>query len=215
MDRSWIRNSKPGDREYDAGVRQFINFAVKNSGGREKLPCPCHKCHNLLHKRVDEILNHLTKFAFYNTYTCWIWHGEKMDETHVVKPKNNLFEEENVVEGVENNVREFARRVINEGIRKFCCSRKDKKFKKDPTIAWKKIQCPRQPEGTVDCGYYICRYMQEIIEKRRQVIPEKYFDGGLNTYSQEMVDKIRDSWITYVFKHNVIGDEEDDMEVVE
>ncbi|KAL2930847.1 Succinyl-diaminopimelate desuccinylase [Bienertia sinuspersici] len=99
MDRSWIRNSKPGDREYDAGVRQFINFAVKNSGGREKLPCPCHKCHNLLHKRVDEILNHLTKFAFDNTYTCWIWHGEKMDETHVGKPKNSLFEEENVVEG--------------------------------------------------------------------------------------------------------------------
>ncbi|KAL2905095.1 Protease HtpX-like protein 2 [Bienertia sinuspersici] len=99
MDRSWIRNSKPGDREYDAGVRQFINFAVKNSEGREKLPCPCHKCHNLLHKRVDEILNHLTKFAFDNTYTCWIWHGEKMDETHVGKPKNSVFEEENVVEG--------------------------------------------------------------------------------------------------------------------
>ncbi|KAL2923487.1 tRNA:m(4)X modification enzyme TRM13 [Bienertia sinuspersici] len=99
MYRSWIHNSKPGDREYDAGVRQFINFAVKNSEGREKLPCPCHKCHNLLHKRVDEILNHLTKFAFDNTYTCWIWHGEKMDETHVGKPKNSVFEEENVVEG--------------------------------------------------------------------------------------------------------------------
>ncbi|KAL2905243.1 Bardet-Biedl syndrome 10 protein [Bienertia sinuspersici] len=551
MDRSWMRNSKPGDREYDAGVRQFINFAVKNSRGRERLPCLCHKCHNLLHKRVDEILNHLTKFAFDNTYTCWIWHGEKMDETHVGKPKNSLFEEENVVEefekqgisvtlvpryltwlkahsraedgnlifdnpidlavadaiktleaqckggkvviegrrddilaralkkpeqgrhvfgvgsGVtmrdEDQVTQFFTSVGNgklgenggqlgggdgqmggnggqrlNGVKSTCSTgvgyegvlftqlltggafksggqlgegdidsqvpskpplsqqqiepyrvpwpenkdvnqeepafpdielhssvpksmpiitnhspNPDNNFRrgwndcclalevnkeleivalgrvyipeelevivldgkpvphdtrqvdvihdivptallpcpmgeltfvcqaKDSYIAWpshlilpkmkqsvKQVDtptsrsppsqasstrkyvvtdtdrvklssglvitfkgvennvrefarrvineyCPRQPEGTVDCGNYICRYMQEIIEKRRQVIPEKYFDGGLNTYSQEMVDKIRDSWITYVFKHNVIGDEEDDMEVVE
>ncbi|XP_021769887.1 uncharacterized protein LOC110734149 [Chenopodium quinoa] len=33
-------------------------------------------CHNLLHKRSGEILNHLSKWAFDRTYTNWIWHGE-------------------------------------------------------------------------------------------------------------------------------------------
>ncbi|KAL2930868.1 Enhancer of translation termination 1 [Bienertia sinuspersici] len=98
MDQNWIRKSKPNDLLYDARVRQCVNFAVKNNGGREKLPCLFHKCHNLLHKRIDKILNLLTNYTFDNTYTCWIWHGEKMDKTHVGKPKNRVFEEENVVE---------------------------------------------------------------------------------------------------------------------
>ncbi|KAL2897909.1 Zinc metalloproteinase-disintegrin-like HV1 [Bienertia sinuspersici] len=41
----------------------------------------------------------MTKSAFDNTYTCWIWHEERMDETHVGKPKNSVFEEENVAKG--------------------------------------------------------------------------------------------------------------------
>ncbi|KAL2901045.1 HTH-type transcriptional regulator MetR [Bienertia sinuspersici] len=65
MDRSLIRKLKLGDPD------------TMLDRGREKLPCPCHNCHNWLHKRVDEILNHLTKSTFDNTYTCWIWHGKK------------------------------------------------------------------------------------------------------------------------------------------
>ncbi|KAL2904307.1 Myotubularin-related protein 8 [Bienertia sinuspersici] len=99
MERIWIHKSKLGDPEYNARVRQFINFAVKISGGHKKLLCPCHKCYNLLHKRVYEIFNHLTKSAFDNTYTCSIWHREKMDETQMSKPKNSVFKEENIVEG--------------------------------------------------------------------------------------------------------------------
>ena len=34
-------------------------------------------------------------------------------------------------------------------------------------------QCPRQTQDSMDCGYYICRYMLETIEKRRQGIPEQ------------------------------------------
>lgn len=81
MDRSWIRTSKPGDQIYTDGVNFFINFAVKNGRGREKLSCPCFKCHNLVHMRVDEILNHLSKWAFDKTYTNWIFHGEAKERT--------------------------------------------------------------------------------------------------------------------------------------
>lgn len=81
MDRSWITTTKPGDPMYIAGVKEFINFAVKNGGGNDRFPCPCFMCHNLLHKRVDEILNHLSKWAFDRTYTRWIFHGEAKEKT--------------------------------------------------------------------------------------------------------------------------------------
>ena len=69
MDRSWISTTKPGDPKYLAGVRQFVNCAVKNSQLGSKLPCPCYMCHNLMHHRVDKVLKHLNKWAFDRTYT--------------------------------------------------------------------------------------------------------------------------------------------------
>ena len=79
MERSWITNTKPGDPEYMAGVKEFINFALRNSNANDRMPCPCYMCHNLIHKRVDEILNHLNKWAFDRTYTYWTFHGESKD----------------------------------------------------------------------------------------------------------------------------------------
>ena len=81
MERSWITNTKPGDPEYMAGVKEFINFALRNSNTNDRMPCPCYMCHNLIHKRVDEILNHLNKWAFDRTYTYWTFHGEGKDKT--------------------------------------------------------------------------------------------------------------------------------------
>ncbi|XP_056695469.1 uncharacterized protein [Spinacia oleracea] len=82
MDRSWITTTKIGDPKYDAGVMQFIKFALENnSEGRDKFPCPCYMCHNLMHHKVDVILSHLRKWEFDITYTCWYRHGEKMGGT--------------------------------------------------------------------------------------------------------------------------------------
>ncbi|XP_021733290.1 uncharacterized protein LOC110700110 [Chenopodium quinoa] len=81
MDRSWISTSKPGDPQYEVGIREFINFAMKNAGDRSKLPCPCFKCHNFLYRLPDEILSHLSKTAFDRTYTIWKWHGETNEGT--------------------------------------------------------------------------------------------------------------------------------------
>lgn len=72
----WISNSKPGDPEHMAGVKEFIDFTISNSVGRTRLPCLCFRCHNFSHKRVDEILNHFNKSTFDRTYTIWSWHGE-------------------------------------------------------------------------------------------------------------------------------------------
>ncbi|XP_021861458.2 uncharacterized protein [Spinacia oleracea] len=82
MDRSWITTTKLGDPKYKAGVMEFLKFALdNNSEGRDRLPCPCYMCHNLMHHKVDEILNHLSKWEFDITYTHWYRHGEKREET--------------------------------------------------------------------------------------------------------------------------------------
>ncbi|KAL2903960.1 Hemolin [Bienertia sinuspersici] len=82
MDRTWITTKKLGDPEYEAGVMEFIKFALENNTeGRDKLPCPCYICQNLMYHKADVILNHLSKRQFDRTYTCWHRHGEKREET--------------------------------------------------------------------------------------------------------------------------------------
>ncbi|RVW82878.1 hypothetical protein CK203_038387 [Vitis vinifera] len=43
---------------------------------------------------------------------------------------------------------------------------KQKTSKREPT--WVKVVCPRQP-GSVECGYYVMRYMKEIIANPNQL----------------------------------------------
>ncbi|XP_056690740.1 uncharacterized protein [Spinacia oleracea] len=86
--------------------------------------------------------------------------------------------------------------------------RKDIKMKKNPAIMWIQPQCPRQAQGTNDSGYYVCRYMQETISKRQQLVPPKYFPQVPATYSQPMIDEICDTLVTYFFKQKqVINDQ--------
>ena len=98
MDRSWISMSKPGDPRYEAGIREFINFAVENVED-SRLSYPYFKYHNLLHRSVDEILNYLSKTAFDRTYTRWIWHGEKREGTSSSNTDNIVREGPNINEG--------------------------------------------------------------------------------------------------------------------
>ncbi|KNA19266.1 hypothetical protein SOVF_063070 [Spinacia oleracea] len=68
--------------------------------------------------------------------------------------------------------------------------------------------CPRQLLGSNDSGYCVCRSMQETIESRGQVVPPKYFPRLPATYSQEMVNEIRDTLVTYVLKHMQVNNQE-------
>lgn len=99
MDHNWISTTKPGDREYAVGVKDFINFALRNSELGSKLPCPCYICHNLMHHRVDVILKHLGKWAFDRTYTRWIWHGESKEGLSASSSIHNVSEAYDIDEG--------------------------------------------------------------------------------------------------------------------
>ncbi|KAK9714389.1 hypothetical protein RND81_06G090700 [Saponaria officinalis] len=72
-------------------------------------------------------------------------------------------------------------------------------------------KCPLQSEDSQDCGYYICRYIIETISSRRPFIPDEYFHGiSKKTYSQELIDELRDMWVKYFFQQIEDEDIEDD-----
>ncbi|KAL6546825.1 hypothetical protein OROMI_022546 [Orobanche minor] len=120
--------------------------------------------------------------------------------------------------GVGKEILEFAKMIINEGIIKFSITnRKDvRKIKKNPRIGWKQPQCPCQPQNNKVYGYYVCRYMLEILEKRVLWISDQFF--AEETYSSEKVDEVRDIWVEYLLKQENEADEEnkdDGMQVTQ
>ncbi|RVW20636.1 hypothetical protein CK203_109088 [Vitis vinifera] len=66
---------------------------------------------------------------------------------------------------------------------------KQKTSKREPT--WVKVVCPRQP-GSVECGYYVMRYMKEIIANPNQLTAK--FDGR-KSFSEMEINEVRSDWI--------------------
>ncbi|RVW68988.1 hypothetical protein CK203_058575 [Vitis vinifera] len=66
---------------------------------------------------------------------------------------------------------------------------KQKTSKREPT--WVKVVCPRQP-GSVECGYYMMRYMKEIIANPNQLTTK--FDGR-KSFSEMEINEVRSDWI--------------------
>ncbi|WJX57197.1 hypothetical protein P8452_42781 [Trifolium repens] len=72
-------------------------------------------------------------------------------------------------------------------------------------IKWHKIKCPRQ-RNTIDCGYFIMRFMKEVIMEYPNKIPDNYFHRHRHsTYSKEKLDEVKEEWATYMVE-DVIND---------
>ncbi|KAL8548275.1 hypothetical protein ACS0TY_007556 [Phlomoides rotata] len=77
--------------------------------------------------------------------------------------------------------------------------KKRKKGKKRTT--WKIVLGPRQPDAT-QCGFYVLRYMRQIIEEVapiRQDSLQAIFTEG--EYSQKEIDEVRSEWAECVQEH--------------
>ncbi|KAK2425687.1 ubiquitin-specific protease [Trifolium repens] len=84
------------------------------------------------------------------------------------------------------------------------CENKISKSKKDK-IKWHKIQCPRQ-RNAIDCGYFIMRFMKEVIMEYPNTIPDDYFHRHRHpTYSKEKLDEVKEEWATCMVE-DVIND---------
>ncbi|KAM2940088.1 hypothetical protein COP2_029488 [Malus domestica] len=57
------------------------------------------------------------------------------------------------------------------------------------------MQCPLQ-EGTVECGYYVMKYMKEIIDDPNCSIITKFKEKA--TYTQQEIDALRIERVEYV-----------------
>ncbi|KAK2652251.1 hypothetical protein Ddye_012107 [Dipteronia dyeriana] len=65
-------------------------------------------------------------------------------------------------------------------------------------VTWRMIKCPQQPTG-VECGYYVMRYMKDIVANHQNVpIMEKF--NRRDAYSQAEVDEVRSEWAEFVGK---------------
>ncbi|KAL3627014.1 hypothetical protein CASFOL_028377 [Castilleja foliolosa] len=62
---------------------------------------------------------------------------------------------------------------------------------------WLNIYCPKQ-ENTSDSGYYVCRYMREIIDHECIVIPVNYFRDLPTYYDMDSIDEVREEWLRYI-----------------
>ncbi|KAL8153817.1 LOW QUALITY PROTEIN: hypothetical protein V2J09_011577 [Rumex salicifolius] len=99
-----------------------------------------------------------------------------------------------------NKAHPDVKNVVQMAIRKFYSQRRKKKPR--GKTQWSEIKCPRQTNDS-DSGYYILRYMQEIIERRQDFIPEEYYEDSAapGAYEQHDIDEIREKWIEFVQSH--------------
>ncbi|CAJ2630802.1 unnamed protein product [Trifolium pratense] len=66
-------------------------------------------------------------------------------------------------------------------------------------------ECPRQ-RNTIDCGYFIMRFMKEVIMEYPNKIPDNYFSRHRHsTYSKEKLDEVKEEWATHMVE-DVIND---------
>ncbi|WJX62977.1 hypothetical protein P8452_47914 [Trifolium repens] len=72
-------------------------------------------------------------------------------------------------------------------------------------ITWIRIECPQQT-NTTDCGYFVMRFMKEIVMQYPKKIPDKYFDEyKCRTYSKDKLDEVKDEWTEYMFTNVIPG----------
>nr|KAJ0225497.1 hypothetical protein LSAT_V11C100024290 [Lactuca sativa] len=60
-------------------------------------------------------------------------------------------------------------------------------------LNWVNVTCPVQP-GSTECGYYMLRFMKEIVEEGIEVL----IRDGKAEYTTADIDEIREEWSTFV-----------------
>ncbi|ONI06444.1 hypothetical protein PRUPE_5G060800 [Prunus persica] len=97
------------------------------------------------------------------------------------------------------SVDEDMRNIVNTSINMYNSHTDKQSSRKSPI--WKNLQgTPRQPTN-VECGYYMMRFMRDIIHDAGLGF-EKKFDNEkeLVVYTQEHIDKVRLEWAKFVNK---------------
>ncbi|XP_052287667.1 uncharacterized protein LOC102629700 isoform X2 [Citrus sinensis] len=66
------------------------------------------------------------------------------------------------------------------------------------SFVWKRVKCPQQTTNT-ECGYYVMRFMKEIIENQTDSIKNLFV--GRDSFTQKDIDKVRVEWAEYIWQN--------------
>ncbi|CAL9026203.1 unnamed protein product [Prunus brigantina] len=71
-------------------------------------------------------------------------------------------------------------------------------------VIWKTLSgTPKQP-SSVECGYYVMRFMRDIIMDPSLAFEKKYAKGKVEApYPQEAIDEVRNEWAEFVCLHGI------------
>ncbi|KAK1408357.1 hypothetical protein QVD17_40070 [Tagetes erecta] len=53
------------------------------------------------------------------------------------------------------------------------------------------IKCPCQP-GSTECGYYVMKFMKEIVDKGVEILVDDNVGGGKDEYTDTDIDGVRE-----------------------
>ncbi|XP_052298586.1 uncharacterized protein LOC127898630 isoform X4 [Citrus sinensis] len=66
------------------------------------------------------------------------------------------------------------------------------------SFVWKRVKCPQQTTNT-ECGYYVMRFMKEIIENQADSIKNLFVRR--DSFTQKDIDKVRVEWAEYIWQN--------------
>ncbi|XP_028105361.1 uncharacterized protein LOC114304400 [Camellia sinensis] len=77
MDKSWMTiNNRLTSKEYQQGVKSFLDFATANLGVEDEIRCPCVDCINGTKYSRQVVWMHLIRRGMASSYLTWVHHGE-------------------------------------------------------------------------------------------------------------------------------------------
>ncbi|XP_071926137.1 uncharacterized protein [Coffea arabica] len=94
MDRSWMTIKDYLHPRYLAGVKEFIEFAYLGKDPTYKLPCPSKVCNNFEDQIMEVMKSHLCG-GIVESYTRWVYHGERFQDSDDHENDNIVLDEEN------------------------------------------------------------------------------------------------------------------------
>ncbi|KAK9705217.1 hypothetical protein RND81_07G041700 [Saponaria officinalis] len=75
-------------------------------------------------------------------------------------------------------------------------------FKAGSSLKWSNIVCQQQL-GSTECGYYVMRYMLDIIRHYHSIKDKQKWFGSKNAYTREEINEVRELWATYFMDNHL------------
>ncbi|XP_028110617.1 uncharacterized protein LOC114309116 [Camellia sinensis] len=91
MDKSWMMiNNRLTSKEYQQGVKSFLDFATTNLGPHDEIRCPCVDCMNDTKFSRQVVWTHLIRRGIASSYITWVHHGEHVPMYHPSVPNDHF-----------------------------------------------------------------------------------------------------------------------------